>query len=224
MRITVFSVILLLINARITHCYASATEYLNAQSDPFPDVFMMQDENASAASSSNVRRSQSQARESRVSYQTIAVIDIQLVLNKALSNQKIQSQSRKLIEQIRSDIKYHENQLKQLEADMMKKHQNAPNDLDSNLSQFNAKLNAAYEIIKNKRSNLEKIQSDSLRKIHIVLMELIEKFAKENGIMVVLPKNQTLFADHKLDITPIMLELLNKRLAQREFSVMQNSK
>ena len=76
-------------------------------------------------------------------------------------------------------------------------------DLENNLKKYN-------EIISKKNKDLIDYQNKSKNEFIDKLQSTLQKYAKENSIVVILRKDQILIGENRLDVTKDILNLVNK--------------
>ena len=92
------------------------------------------------------------------------------------------------------------------------------------LSEFNKNFNLLKEEVKNyrierKKSNdqINKIKIENTKKILTFLNPIVTKYVEENSISVVLPKKNIIVGKKNLDITNIIVNILNDNVKSIEF-------
>ncbi len=148
----------------------------------------------------------------------IAYIDINNILNNSIVGRAITKHIKKIKEEKNKEFLITENQLLDKEKDILKKKNLLEkNDLDQQVSLLKNEVNE-YNILK-KNFNKD-VDEKKIKYTKIVLNSLnpiISKYVEENSIDVVLPKKNIIIAKKNLDITNIIMDLLNNQLKQIDF-------
>ena len=148
----------------------------------------------------------------------IAYIDINNILNNSIVGRAITKHIKKIKEEKNKEFLITENQLLDKEKDILKKKNLwEKNDLDQQVSLLKNEVNE-YNILK-KNFNKD-VDEKKIKYTKIVLNSLnpiISKYVEENSIDVVLPKKNIIIAKKNLDITNIIMDLLNNQLKQIDF-------
>ena len=145
----------------------------------------------------------------------IAYIDIDFLLNQSLAGKSI---TKKLETQYKKNTEKFQITEKKL-LDDEKKIISQKNILSQD--EFNKKINELKNKVKvfnEHRSNTLKLLNEIKNKSTSILIKainpLIENYAKENTIDIILPKSNILIAKSELEITDQILELLNEKIKE----------
>jgi len=145
----------------------------------------------------------------------IAYIDIDFLLNQSIAGKSI---TKKLETQYSKDIEKFKITEKKL-MDEEKKLISQKNVLSQD--DFKKKINELknkVKLFKERKSNSLKLLNEIKNKSTSILIKainpIIENYAKENSIDIILPKSTILIAKSELEITDQILELLNEKIKE----------
>ena len=148
----------------------------------------------------------------------IAYIDINAILNNSIVGQSISKHILTIKENKNKEFASIENQLLDKEKDVIKK----KNIIEKN--DFEKKVNALRKEVENyniKKINFNKeIDEKKIKFTKIVLDALnpiIADYVEKNSISMVLPKKNIIIAKKNLDITSVIMDLLNIQLKTIDF-------
>tara|TARA_Y100001970_G_C14122579_1_gene797135 strand:- start:597 stop:1112 length:516 start_codon:yes stop_codon:yes gene_type:complete len=148
----------------------------------------------------------------------IAYIDINNILNNSIVGQSITQHIKNIKEKKNKEFSLIEKQLLEKEKDLIKK----KNIIEKN--KFEKQVNVLKKEINS--YNLEKKKFDKeieekkvkyTKKVLNSLNPIISNYVEENSISVVFPKKNIIIAKKNLDITNIIMDLLNNELKKIEF-------
>ena len=148
----------------------------------------------------------------------IAYIDINHILNNSIVGQSISKHIKKIKEKKNNELVLIEKQLTDKEEDIIKK----KNIIEKN--EFEKQVNILKKEIgeyRNKKIKInEEIDKKKIKYTKIVLNTLnpiISKYVEENSITIVFPKKSIVIAKKNLDITTLIMDLLNNQLKKIDF-------
>tara|TARA_Y100000590_G_scaffold466226_1_gene640915 strand:- start:970 stop:1482 length:513 start_codon:yes stop_codon:yes gene_type:complete len=148
----------------------------------------------------------------------IAYIDINYVLNNSTVGKSISEHIKKIKKIKNTEFVNVEKKLLDKEKDIIKKKniieksefENQVNLLRSEINEYRNKKNEFNDEIDKKKIKYTKIVLNTLNQI-------ISKYVEENSIIMVFPKKNIVIAKKNLDITDIIMDLLNIQLIKIEF-------
>ncbi len=144
---------------------------------------------------------------------TIAIVDVQEILDKSTAVSAIRSNVDKINQDLQNEFSSQEQELKKIEASLIEKKSRISQEIfDKELITFNKKVSDAQKNIHNKKISLEQAHAKAMSEVNEVAMKIISDIALENKYYLILPSNQVLYADNKLNITEEVLSRLNKKL------------
>tara|TARA_B100002051_G_scaffold266613_1_gene293980 strand:- start:262 stop:774 length:513 start_codon:yes stop_codon:yes gene_type:complete len=148
----------------------------------------------------------------------IVYIDINKILNHSVVGQKITQHIQSIKEKKNQNFSLIEKKLLDKENDIIKKKniiekiefEKQVNLLREEVTQYNLKKKKFNEEIEKKKIEYTKIVLNTLNPI-------ISNYVEENSILIVLPKKNIVIAKKNLDITSIIMDLLNNQLKKIDF-------
>jgi Skp family chaperone for outer membrane proteins len=143
----------------------------------------------------------------------IVYIDLQSILTNSLAGKSIASQIKKFDQKHLEVFKKKESELKKEETNLISQ-KNILSEVEFNkkANQLKKKINLHNKEKKKKVNDITKKQFEAQNKILTVLKKKLEMYASENSINLILQKKNILLGDNKINITNIMMDLLNKEL------------
>ena len=148
----------------------------------------------------------------------IAYIDINHILNMSIVGQSISKHIKKIKEKKNNELVLIKKKLTDKEEDIIKK----KNIIEKN--EFEKQVNILKKEIaeyRNKKIKInEEIDKKKIKYTKIVLNTLnpiISKYVEENSITIVFPKKSIVIAKKNLDITTLIMDLLNNQLKKIDF-------
>ena len=148
----------------------------------------------------------------------IAYIDINNILNNSIVGQSKTKHIQNVKEKKNKEFSLIENKLLDKEKDIIKKINIIEKDefdkqvilLREEIKNYNLQKNEFNEQIEEKKIKYTKVVLNALNPI-------ISKYVEENSILIVLPKKNIIIAKKNLDITNIIMDLLNNELKKIDF-------
>ena len=148
----------------------------------------------------------------------IAYIDINFILTNSIVGNSLD-------EHLKSFESKHYKKFNEIEEKLLLKEKNLISKKNIiEVSEFNKNFNLLKEEVKNyrielKKSNdqINKIKIENTKKILTFLNPIVTKYVEENSISVVLPKKNIIVGKKNLDITNIIVNLLNDNVKSIEF-------
>jgi Skp family chaperone for outer membrane proteins len=143
----------------------------------------------------------------------IAVVDVQVLLEKATAVTKVRNQIDEKAESFKKEFGKKEEYFKKKYEDLDKQKsvlsQEAYNKKSEELQK---ELGEAQKKVQDNRNALDKAHNDAMQKIEATFTDIVKEEAKTNGYKVVMHKAQTIYSDEALDITTKVIDALNKKL------------
>ena len=148
----------------------------------------------------------------------IVYIDINNILNNSIAGKSITKYIQNIKEKKDKEFSSIENQLLDKEKDIIKKQniinkdefEKQVNILKKEINEYNIKKKKFNKEIEKKKIKYTKIVLSSLNPI-------ISKYVEENSISIVVPKKSIIVAKKNLDITSIIMNLLDNQLKEIDF-------
>ncbi len=143
--------------------------------------------------------------------QIIKYIDIDFILKNSNAGKVIIDELNSINAQNIQELKIKEDELKQLDNEI-KKTTNiiSETELQVKLDTLKKKVNLYKNYQKNKSSEFLKIKNKKIEAFFINISPLIENYMKTNNISMVIDKKNIFIVDSNYDITPQIIEILNK--------------
>ena len=141
-------------------------------------------------------------------------IDLSKVLNKSKAGADFQNNLKKDIQNNSNNFKKTEDQIRKEEADLISQKKLISNDdYEQKVKLLREKV-AKLQDDKNKFfSDTAKSRDDAKKILIETLNPILKKYMEYNNIRVVLDKQSIILADAKLELTNIIIDLLNKNLS-----------
>lgn len=142
----------------------------------------------------------------------IAVVDTNLVAEKATAVTKIREQVEKKAEEYQKDSSKKEEYFKKKYEDLEKQKATLSKEAyEKKNNDLGQEFNEAQKKVQETRSSLDKAYVDAMRSFDKVFTEVVQEEAKKAGAKAVLQKTQTIYVDETLDITNKVIEAVNKK-------------
>lgn len=140
-------------------------------------------------------------------------IDFGKVLNQSVAGSQFQGRLKKQIENNANEFKKKEDQIRKDETNLVSQKKSISNEeyetkvklLRENVANLQKEKQKSFSDISNSRNQAKKVLIDTINPI-------LKKYMEENNIRIVLDKQNIILADTKLEITEIIIELLNQNL------------
>lgn len=158
--------------------------------------------------------------QSRAEAPTIAIVDVEKVLNDSKASQSLQKQLQTKKEAFQKEFSLKEKQLRETEAALLAER-------DKISAEEFAKKRKAYEerimetrkLFQKSRNSLDQGLSKAMVELRKNIVESTAKIADEKGYDVVLTRESVLIAEKSLDITAEVLKTLDARISTIPLSV-----
>ena len=145
----------------------------------------------------------------------IAVVNIQEIMRDSLAAKSIKDQFDAKQKAFQSEISTKEQDLQKEQQELKKQQSVLSQDaFEKKLREFNTKASSVQKEVQNKKLTLDKGLAQSFAEIQKTVGIILGDMSKEKGFLVVLPSQQILYSDAKLDITQEVLTRLNKALTK----------
>ena len=148
----------------------------------------------------------------------IVYIDVNFIINNSIVGKSLNTYLKTF-----KDI--HLEKFNKIEENLIKKESNLISKKNIiNEIEFNNNFKSLKQEIKNyrldrKKSNdeINKIKIESTKKILLFLNPIVKKYVEENSISIVLPKKNIIVGKKNLDITNIIINILNDKVKKIDF-------
>ena len=141
-------------------------------------------------------------------------IDLSKVLNQSKAGAEFQNNLKKNIQNNSDNFKKTEDQIRRDEVDLISQKKLISNDEYEKKVKLLREKVAKLQNDKNKFfSDIAKSRDDAKKILIETLNPILKKYMEDNNIRVVLDKQSIILADAKLELTNIIIDLLNKNLS-----------
>lgn len=155
--------------------------------------------------------------------QTIAVVDMQTILQDSKAAKSIQSQVEKLQQTYQTQIANEEKRLREAEQQLARQQTIlAPEAYAEKRREFEQEIGKVQTDVNQKKQSLERAFAIGMKKLQDELVQIIGKMAEEKGYSIVLPRAQVLLVESAMDVTPAVLAQLDNRLPSISIEVPRN--
>lgn len=143
----------------------------------------------------------------------IAVVDVQKILRQATASKTIRPQLAKLKKQYRARFKKQEQELRAANQDLSRQRAIlSPEAYEQQRKAFRKRASKVQREVQAARRRLDGALASAMRKVHRALRGITAKYARQEGIQLILPKSGVLLMETRFDITDEILQRLNKQL------------
>ncbi len=143
----------------------------------------------------------------------IRSVDVQRILQDSLAAKSAQSQLENLRETYRLSISQQESLLREAEQKLQQERANLkPNEYAIREETLRSKIRSLEQVVQSRRRNLENAFTEAMGEVRTVLLQMVAEYAKQHALDAVLVKQQILWQNEDLDITPEILAMMNKAL------------
>lgn len=155
---------------------------------------------------------------------SIAIIQEDILLSEAEVIKDLNLRLTEMIEKNQSEFSNQKNLLTKLEQDLKEEQNNIPPGntklakvFEKKLIEFNRLLKNTQEDFKLRKTNIEKLQKDSMKKIKTEITIILSEMSKELHFKFVMPSHQLIWFDPRSDITQDVLKRTNIKLKKLNF-------
>jgi len=143
----------------------------------------------------------------------IAIIDVQYILANAASVRDVQSQMRGYVDAYRQETEQEDLAIRTAESELARKRTIiSPEAYAEERRKFEQRLIAARGKVEQRKRSLNVVQADAMRQIQTALNRIVTTIANENGLTLILSKEQTILVVKPLEITGVVLQRLDQEL------------
>ena len=145
---------------------------------------------------------------------TMAVIDVQKLMNESKAGVSLQTQLKATSEKFEEEIKKFDKELKDTEQMLVKERASLkPEEFTKKRDDFEQKLSDTRRQMQKKRGALTESFGEANATLQKKIVEIVGKIADEKKIDVVMSRQNVVIVDKKMDITAEVLEKLNAEMA-----------
>lgn len=143
----------------------------------------------------------------------IAVLDFQLVMRESAAAKDISRQIKAYRQRYQSEIKQQEDILRNEERKLKQQRTIlTPQSFEKKRQEFEQKVIAVQRKVQDRSRQLDRALNLALSKVQKAMLPIITELTQKEGFNLVVDKSQVLFAKKNLEITKIVLAVLNKTL------------
>ena len=143
----------------------------------------------------------------------VGIIDMQRIQRDAAASKSIQAQLQKQVAIDKQDITKEENELRKIETELgQQRALISPEAFAERRRVFEERVTNLQRDVQNKNRELDKSRSAALQTVQNSLREVIEQMVGERQLILILTKDQTIFAAPVLEITDEVIKRLNAKL------------
>ena len=147
----------------------------------------------------------------------IVYLDVQSIIDNSDLGLFYKKKVSKIHEELKIELSIKEKKIKEKETDLNNKKNILKNEeIEKSLKELNNLIND-YQITKNKSN---KIVNDEKKKYSLIILKninpILTNYAKENNITLILEKKNILVGVNTLDVTNVILNLLNKETKNKK--------
>ncbi len=148
----------------------------------------------------------------------IIYLDMNLIINQSKAGQSINSQMQKIFDDNNTKYQSLEKKLRKEEEDIAKKKNILePEKFNEEVVNFKKKINS-LKIERNKKINdLKQRNVRAKNELVEITTKILAKYSAENGIDLVLNKESIILGKKTIDITQIILDLLDKEIKKIKY-------
>ncbi|MBL0318330.1 MAG: OmpH family outer membrane protein [Alphaproteobacteria bacterium] len=154
----------------------------------------------------------------------IAVVDTQRIMKESLAAQDAKRQLEALTDKYRKDVAKQEEELGKKEKELgTQKNVLSADAFEQKRKEFKDQYIAAQHKVQDDREKLDKSLADANNKIQNAVKDIINNLAKQQGIDLVMPLNNTFYTNPSFDITDDVKKQLDAKLPKVTIVVSDSS-
>ncbi len=143
----------------------------------------------------------------------VLYLDINFILNTSTAGKFLNNELNNINKKNLEELKKIENSIKS-EDDKLSKQKNIikEDEYKSKVIELRSKYKSFQELMKKKNNDLNKIRENGANQILIVINELLTDYSNKNNVSLIVDKKNIILGKKELDVTNIILDLLNKKI------------
>ncbi len=146
---------------------------------------------------------------------SIAVVDVQLILNESSAGKNIQTQLEAHKTKFLSEISQQEQKLREDEKTLSGQRTSlAAEEFAKKAREFEEKLTGTRRQAQERKKALEDAANKALARLRDEIYSVVQGISSEKGYSLVLSRQSVVLSSKDLDITPAVLEKLNKTVSE----------
>lgn len=143
----------------------------------------------------------------------IAILDIQRVIQNAAAVKALQSRMREYVEAYRSETEKEEEEIRAAQQELASKRDAiSPEQYEAERRMLEQRLIEAQATVQQRKQTLDQTQQQGMDQVQSALNAVVTEIANEEGLTLILRKDQTVLNATALEITDEVLSRLNERL------------
>lgn len=151
---------------------------------------------------------------------SIAVVDIEKLLNESKAGQSIAKQIEAKQESFQKEFSKKEKDLVDSQKKLIEEKKDlSAEEFAAKRKEFEEKLIETRKLFQSRRTDLDRALSDGLKKLRQSVIEVTAAMAEEKGYQAVLTRDSVVIVDKKLDITDQVLSRLNDKIDNIQLSL-----
>lgn len=151
---------------------------------------------------------------------SIAVVDVEKILNESAAGKSIQSQLKKRRETFQKEFKDKEDQLMKAEKTLVQQKSDLnAEDFSKKRQEFEKKLLETRNLFQKRRSSLDKGLGKALTDLRKNIIKVTAEVADEGKHQIVLTRDSVVIVEKSMDITEQVLSRLNKKVSNIKLDV-----
>ncbi len=143
----------------------------------------------------------------------VLYLDINFLLNTSTAGKFLNKELKNIQNKNLEELKKIENSIK-LEDDKLAKQKNIikEDEFKTKVVELRSEYKSFQELVKKKNNNLNKIRENGVNQILNAINELLTDYSSKNNISLIVDKKNIIIGKTELDVTNIILDLLNKKI------------
>jgi len=143
----------------------------------------------------------------------MAVVDVQVILRNATAVKSIRTQIETLRGSFQREIEKEEKEIVNANQELGRQRAILSSEAyNDERRKFEARVVDAQRLVQHRKKLLTEVLNEAMGEVQNVLNQVITKLAKEHHFTLLFRKDQTILVNRELEITQIVLELLEKTL------------
>lgn len=152
--------------------------------------------------------------------QTIAVMDMQALLQNSTAADSIQSQLNAKRDEFQQTIQAEEAELQSAEEELSRQQSVlSEEEFAKKRQEFQRQVAEFQRTVQQRRQQLDQAYANALTKLRNDILELTADVSEEDGIDIVLSRQQVVIADKDIDITDMVMTRLNETVTEIDVTI-----
>jgi Skp family chaperone for outer membrane proteins len=160
------------------------------------------------------------AARARAEMPTVAIVDLQKILNESAAAKDIQSQLDKQKDAFRKEVATHEQELKATEESLSAQKAKLPEkEFKEKVAAFQTKYADTRALVRKRQASLEKAANTALVQLRKEVGAVVTSIATEKKYDIVLSSQDVIWAQSAMDITEAVRTQLDKKVSKIKLNV-----